>query len=225
MGKRPLLLLNRNPPPCLFRLRQFTTGRLHVKGGVNVWSAAFLQATCEAWQVSLRKCIRPLLECCSLRAMMECAAPCSSLRGQSRKTVLLHRFPERQDRPLCHLIVRQQAWQVLKKRGTYISQPQPLVCKCGNRRAISTLGVFCQAAFADQLRQTAEALAGIGGRYTSPLASTAHEMRARLLASAMAATLVCFREDSRSSQQLRPGACLLRICRTARAPWTKSLRK
>jgi len=34
------------------------------------------------WQVGLRKCIRPLLES-FLRAMMECAAPCSSLSRQS----------------------------------------------------------------------------------------------------------------------------------------------
>jgi hypothetical protein len=54
---------------------------------------------------------------------------------------------------------------------------------------------FFQAAFAGQLRQTAGALTGIGGRYTSPLASTARDMRASLLASAMAATCVRFRED------------------------------
>src|SRR5664279_2156361 len=34
------------------------------------------------WQVGLRKCIRPLLER-FLRAMMECAALCSSLNRQS----------------------------------------------------------------------------------------------------------------------------------------------
>jgi hypothetical protein len=45
-----------------------------------------------SWQVGLCKCIRPLLEHSALRAMMECAAPCSSLNRQSRETVLLQRF-------------------------------------------------------------------------------------------------------------------------------------
>ena len=45
--------------------------------------------------------------------MMECAAPCSFLNSQPRAAVLLHRLPERRDRPLCHLIARQQTWQVL----------------------------------------------------------------------------------------------------------------
>jgi hypothetical protein len=31
---------------------------------------------------------------------------------QPQAAVLLHRFPERRDRLLCHLIARQQTWQV-----------------------------------------------------------------------------------------------------------------
>ena len=47
-----------------------------------------------------------------LRATMGCAALCSSLSRKSQETVLLHRFPERRDRPLCHRKIRQQTWQV-----------------------------------------------------------------------------------------------------------------
>jgi len=73
---------------------------------------ALLQAKSEAGVAGLRKCIRSSLESCSLRTMMECAALCSYLNSQPQAAVLLHRFPVRRDRPLCHLIARQQTWQV-----------------------------------------------------------------------------------------------------------------
>ena len=85
-----------------------------MSAGVNVWSAVLLQAKSESAQGGLRKCIRSSLESCSLRTMMECAAFCSylNLNRQPQAAVLLHRFPERRDRPLCHLIARQQTWLV-----------------------------------------------------------------------------------------------------------------
>ena len=57
--------------------------------------------------------------------------------------------------------------------------------------AISKPGALCQTAIAGRLPQAATGSTAInsGGRYVSPLASTAHAMRASLLAKATAATL------------------------------------
>src|ERR1035438_5635895 len=46
-----------------------------------------------------------------------------------------YRFRERRDRPLCHLMVRQQTWQESQN-----SDQSSLDCKCGNREAISKPG-------------------------------------------------------------------------------------
>ena len=77
---------------------------------------------------------------------MEYAAPPSYLVTRPLKAVSGYRFRERRDRPLCHLMVRQQTWQGLKSQ---ITQPSPLVCGCGNRGSDfqvwrSLPGVICR---------------------------------------------------------------------------------
>jgi hypothetical protein len=57
-----------------------------------------------------------------LLAWMECAAPSSYLVTRPLKAFDGYRFRERRDRPLCHLMVRQQTWQELGK--VKFSQPQ-----------------------------------------------------------------------------------------------------
>ena len=52
-----------------------------------------------------------------LLARMECAALRSPLVGQSRGTTSGCGFGERRDRPLCHLMVRQQTWQSSELRS------------------------------------------------------------------------------------------------------------
>ena len=63
---------------------------------------------------------------------------------------------ERRDRPLCHLMVRQQTWQESKNLD-----PSSLDCRCGNRGAISKPGV-CRASCADH--QAATGCGTSGGR-------------------------------------------------------------
>src|ERR1039458_710299 len=65
------------------------------------------------WRVGLRTCMRPLLENCLL-AWMECAAPSFYLMTRPWLGCDGYRFRERRDRPLCHLMVRQQTWLDLK---------------------------------------------------------------------------------------------------------------
>jgi hypothetical protein len=48
-----------------------------------------------------------------LLAWMECAAPSSYLVTRPLKAFDGYRFRECRDRPLCHLMVRQQTWQEL----------------------------------------------------------------------------------------------------------------
>jgi hypothetical protein len=71
---------------------------------LHVWSAAALQAKNESDVYGL--CWRS-----DLLAWMECAAPSSYLVTRPWKAVEGYRFQERRDRPLCHLMVRQQTWQ------------------------------------------------------------------------------------------------------------------
>ena len=66
---------------------------------------------------------------------MECAAPSSFLVSLPLQAFSEYRFRERRDRPLCHLMVRQQTWQESQN-----SDQPPLDCRCGNREAISTPG-------------------------------------------------------------------------------------
>ena len=55
-----------------------------------------------------------------LLAWMECAALSSYLVTRPLKAFDGYRFRERRDRPLCHLMVRQQTWQEPENQ---ISQP------------------------------------------------------------------------------------------------------
>src|ERR1700756_1917957 len=66
---------------------------------------------------------------------MECAAPSSYLITLPLEAFSGYRFRERRDRPLCHLMVRQQTWQESENLD-----PSSLDCRCGNRGAISTPG-------------------------------------------------------------------------------------
>lgn len=50
-----------------------------------------------------------------LLAWMECAVPSSYLITRPLEAFDGYRFRERRDRPLCHLMVRQQTWQELEK--------------------------------------------------------------------------------------------------------------
>src|ERR1700761_5053081 len=70
-----------------------------------------------------------------------------------------------------------------------MNQSQPLVCRCGNRggdfQAWHSLpGIICRPVVSS------------GGRYLSPLASTAHDMRASLLARPTTATFRWTRDVS-----------------------------
>ncbi len=83
-------------------------------------------------------------------------------------------------RPLCHLLFRQQTWQEIMNiaavTGLYMWESRIRFPSLASARR------HMQASHA-------EPLATMGGRYASPVASTAHAMRANLLASATPATL------------------------------------
>src|ERR1039457_4247085 len=70
---------------------------------------------------------------------MECAAPSSYLITLPFKAFSECRFRERRDRPLCHLMVRQQTWQESQN-----SDQSPLDSRCGNRAAISKPGAYAR---------------------------------------------------------------------------------
>ncbi len=74
---------------------------------------------------------------------MECAALRSPLVTQSRRTSSGFGFLERRVRPLCHLVFRQQTWQVPKFRS------RRWFADVGIADAISKPG-FSQASSADQ---------------------------------------------------------------------------
>src|SRR5580693_6433367 len=110
---------------------------------------------------------------------MECAAPSSFLVMLPLEAFSGCRFRERRDRPLCHLMVRQQTWQESQN-----SDQSPLDCRCGNRRAISKPGACARR----HVQAIQAATICSGGRYASPLNKTAQTMRAILLANATVAT-------------------------------------
>jgi len=125
---------------------------------------------------------------------MRCAVVLTSYTA-SEGLFRLTGFRERRVRPLCHLLVRQQTWQISEKSDQSAAAVDGL--QLWKSHAISTPGVLRQASIADHLCQTATALAAnTGGRYVSPLANRAQAMRANLLAKATTATLQWTRDAS-----------------------------
>src|SRR5579862_9236787 len=74
---------------------------------------------------------------------MECAAPSSYLVTRPWKAFPSYRFRERRDRPLCHLMVRQQTWE----ESQNLDQSS-LGCRCGNRFSDFQAWRLCQASYA-----------------------------------------------------------------------------
>ena len=147
----------------------------------HVWSAASLQAKNDGDGLVCANVSGLFVSYCSWH-LMECAALASYLVTQSRTTLTSTRFRERRVRPFCHLIVRQQTWREIIIQSAAVA--------AGLRLWESRMRFPSPAPFARRQLQAGSSLASNGGRYASPFASTAHAMRASLLAKATAATLL-----------------------------------
>ena len=152
----------------------------------HVWSAASLQAKNEDDGLVCAN-VSGLFVSSGSWHLMECAALASYLVTQSRATLTSTRFRERRVRPFCHLIVRQQTWRENLIHSAAVAAGLRL---WESRKRFPSLASLARRQLQASPSAPTTSATSNGGRYASPFASTAHAMRAILLARATATTLL-----------------------------------